>query len=92
MGANIAGIYGAQIFREEDKPFYRRGFTINIAVLASGLALGITRYAYDVVRQRRNPRQQDQPLQGETVDVSKGGNIDEKAGGGSSLSVKQEPL
>ncbi|KAF1347342.1 MFS general substrate transporter [Lizonia empirigonia] len=28
MGANIAGIYGAQIFREDDRPRYRRAFAV----------------------------------------------------------------
>ncbi|KAH6633831.1 major facilitator superfamily domain-containing protein [Chaetomium sp. MPI-SDFR-AT-0129] len=92
MGANIAGIYGAQIFREEDKPFYRRGFTINIAVLASGLALGIIRYVYDDVRKRRNPRQEDQPLEGQTVHPRKDGDIDEKASNESSSGVKRVQL
>lgn len=43
MGANIAGIYGAQIFRADDKPRYRRGFSIAISVLAVGLLLAILR-------------------------------------------------
>jgi hypothetical protein len=57
MGANIAGIYGAQIFRQEDRPFYRTGFTINCAVLAVGLSLAIVRYVDDVFRRRRNRNQ-----------------------------------
>lgn len=53
MGANIAGIYGAQIYRSDDAPLYRRGFAINIAVLSVGLALGTFRYLDDrVVRGR----------------------------------------
>lgn len=48
MGANIAGIYGAQIFRSDDKPKYRRGFSINIAVLAVGASLAILRYLDDL--------------------------------------------
>ncbi|WOO78341.1 putative transporter [Vanrija pseudolonga] len=47
MGANTAGIYGAQIFRSDDKPKYRRGFSINIAILAFGLLLAIIRYIDD---------------------------------------------
>lgn len=47
MGANIAGIYGAQIFRSEDAPRYRRGFGINIGVLTLGLVLAIVRWADD---------------------------------------------
>ena len=51
MGANIAGIYGAQIFRQDDKPRYRRGFGVNIAVLTVGLTLAVARYLDD--RRRR---------------------------------------
>lgn len=53
MGANTAGIYGAQIFREDDKPRYRRGFTINIAILALGLVLAGVRTVDDYRRKRR---------------------------------------
>lgn len=54
MGANIAGIYGAQIFREDDKPLYNRGFSVAIAVLAAGLILAIVRWVDDYRRRRRN--------------------------------------
>jgi hypothetical protein len=53
MGANIAGIYGAQIFRQDDKPRYRRGFSINIGVLAFGLFLATVRFIDDFRRRRR---------------------------------------
>lgn len=56
MGANIAGIYGAQIFREDDRPRYRRAFSVNCAVLAIGLALAALRYFNDVIHRRRNVR------------------------------------
>jgi peptidoglycan/LPS O-acetylase OafA/YrhL len=59
MGANIAGIYGAQIFREDDKPRYRRAFAIACAVLAVGLAVAIGRYVDDKLRKRRKARQLD---------------------------------
>lgn len=36
MGANTAGIYGAQIFRSDDSPRYRRAFVIGISVLTLG--------------------------------------------------------
>ncbi|KAM0355197.1 hypothetical protein ACHAPU_001062 [Fusarium lateritium] len=52
MGANIAGIYGAQIFRSDDKPKYRRGFSINIAVLTVGLALAVLRFFDDKIWRR----------------------------------------
>lgn len=57
MGANIAGIYGAQIFRQDDRPRYRRAFSVNCAVLAFGLSLAIIRYIDDIrVRRRSNER------------------------------------
>jgi hypothetical protein len=52
MGANIAGIYGAQIFRQDDRPRYRRGFSINIGVLAFGLALATARFVDDWRRRK----------------------------------------
>lgn len=53
MGANIAGIYGAQIFRADDKPLYRRGFTVAITVLAAGVVMATVRYSDDILRRRR---------------------------------------
>ena len=53
MGANTAGIYGAQLFRQDDRPRYRRGFTVNIAILAFGLALAVVRYVDDRVRRKK---------------------------------------
>lgn len=53
MGANIAGIYGAQIFRADDRPKYRRGFSIGVAVLATGIALAIIRYLDTIIRRRK---------------------------------------
>jgi len=49
-GANVAGIYGAQLFREDDEPRYRRAFSVNCAILAFGLALAIFRYWDDFRR------------------------------------------
>lgn len=56
MGANTAGIAGAQIFREDDKPLYKRGFTINIAILGFGLSLAAIRTVDDYLRKRRHAR------------------------------------
>jgi len=53
MGANIAGIYGAQIFRSDDRPLYRRGFAINLAVLSTAITLVIVRYIDDIIRRRK---------------------------------------
>lgn len=55
MGANIAGIYGAQIFRSDDRPRYRRAFVIGIGVLIAGTIAAVLRYLDDVIR-RRNKR------------------------------------
>jgi hypothetical protein len=57
MNANIAGIYGAQIFRSDDKPLYRRGFSVALAVLSVGLVLAIGRFIDTVVHRRRNKGQ-----------------------------------
>ena len=56
MGANIAGIYGAQIFREDDNPLYRRAFSVACAVLAFGIVLATFRYLDDLRRRRRDAR------------------------------------
>ena len=56
MGANCAGIYGAQLFRQDDRPRYRRGFTVNICILALGLGLAVIRYIDDRVRKVRKRR------------------------------------
>ncbi|KAL6702571.1 hypothetical protein ACN47E_001354 [Coniothyrium glycines] len=53
MGANIAGIYGAQIFREDDRPRYRRAFAVACGVLALGLVLALVRYVDSKIRNRR---------------------------------------
>jgi hypothetical protein len=55
MGANTAGIYGAQIFRSEDKPKYRTAFGIGIGVLSVGVSLAIVRYV-DHLRTRRRAK------------------------------------
>lgn len=52
MFANIAGIAGAQIFRSDDRPKYRRGFSINIAILTVGLALAALRFIDDKIWRR----------------------------------------
>lgn len=54
MGANIAGIYGAQIYRSEDKPRYRQAFTLCIAVLAFGTLCAIIRKVDEILLRRKN--------------------------------------
>lgn len=53
MGANTAGIYGAQIFRQDDRPFYRRGFAVAIAVLVVGLLMAVVRFVDDRIRRKK---------------------------------------
>lgn len=67
MGANTAGIYGAQIFRSDDKPKYRRGFSIAIAILAFGLFLAILRYL-DSLRQKRKAKKAAEVLDSPALD------------------------
>ncbi|KJX92657.1 alternative sulfate transporter like protein [Zymoseptoria brevis] len=55
MGANIAGIYGAQLYTEDDSPRYRRAFLVAMAVLIFGCALAIVR-KIDEIRLRRKNR------------------------------------
>jgi hypothetical protein len=58
MGANIGGIYGAQLFRADDRPRYRRGFSIGCAIIAFGVACASLRYIIgDVMRRRKDQRQ-----------------------------------
>ena len=64
MGANTAGIYGVQIFRPDDKPKYRRGFSIAIAILAFGPVLAVLRYL-DSLRQRRKAKKQSKLIETE---------------------------
>lgn len=49
MGANTAGIYGAQIFRSDDSPRYRRAFLIGLCVLAVGTAAAIVRKVDEIL-------------------------------------------
>jgi hypothetical protein len=56
MGANTAGIYGAQIFRQDDRPRYRRGFACGIGILAFGLILAVVRYVDDRIRRKKAPQ------------------------------------
>jgi hypothetical protein len=70
MGANIAGIYGAQIFRRDDRPKYRRGFSIACAVLAVGLLLAIGRYVDEQIQKRKKAK--NQPPASDTSDAEAG--------------------
>lgn len=58
MAGNIAGVYGAQIFREEDNPLYRRGFNIGIAILATSCCLAIIRYIDSKFQIRHQKREE----------------------------------
>jgi hypothetical protein len=52
MSANIAAIYGAQLFQADDKPLYRRAFASNIGILGFALVLAIGLYIHQRHRQR----------------------------------------
>ncbi|TQN65592.1 putative transporter [Colletotrichum shisoi] len=56
MSANIAAIYGAQLFQEDDKPRYRRAFDSNIGILAFALVLAAVRYGHELFQARRRRR------------------------------------
>ncbi|KAG9731175.1 putative MFS transporter, partial [Aureobasidium melanogenum] len=53
IGANIAGIYGAQIFRADDRPRCRRAFNVNIAVLAFSALLAVLRFLDEKFRRKK---------------------------------------
>lgn len=53
MGANIAGIHGAQIFRADDRPRYRRAFNVNIAVLVFSVLLAVLRFLDEKFRRKK---------------------------------------
>ena len=58
MGANIGGIYGAQLFRQDDRPHYLRAFSVACAIVAFGVACAVGRYVVgDVVLRRRQRRE-----------------------------------
>jgi hypothetical protein len=75
MGANIAGIYGAQIFRSDDSPRYRRGFGINIGVITLSLSLAILRWVDD--KWWRKP-EENQPSSNEEASEDTGENDSER--------------
>lgn len=56
MSANIGGIYGAQLFQADDKPLYRRGYSINIGILAFALLLALIRQGDVTLSRRRKAR------------------------------------
>jgi hypothetical protein len=68
MGANIGGIYGAQLLRADDRPRYRRGFSIACAIVAFGVACAVFRYVVggDVKARRKQLQQQQSHLEGDS--------------------------
>ncbi|KAK4160214.1 putative transporter [Cladorrhinum sp. PSN259] len=73
MGANIAGIYGAQILRSEDSPLYRRGFTVNCAILSTAIIIAGVRFVDDRIRKKRNPQLEPAIEQGSNSDDGSAG-------------------
>jgi hypothetical protein len=82
MGGNIAGIYGAQIFRSDDRPRYRRAFTIGLAILAFGVLVAGLRAVDDFFRRRR-AREDETPSE-----ISRERSEEESAGDPLSLGSK----
>jgi hypothetical protein len=74
MGANIAGIYGAQIFRSDDKPLYLRGFAIGIGIISTAITLAIIRFIDDIIKRRRAKN----TIEIEPESGSEGNAVDEK--------------
>lgn len=56
MSANIGAIYGAQLFQADDKPQYRRGFSINIGLLVFALLVAAFRHGDEIRRRLRQVR------------------------------------
>ncbi|TLD33169.1 hypothetical protein PspLS_00197 [Pyricularia sp. CBS 133598] len=56
MSANIAAIYGAQIFQEDDKPNYRRAFALCIGLLGLSLVVATGRYLLERYRGKSQER------------------------------------
>lgn len=56
MNANIAGIYGAQIYRSDDKPLYRRAFGSALGIIAAAVFLAVFRYVDMLWLKRRAAR------------------------------------
>ena len=50
----MAGIYGAQLYRSDDEPRYRRAFSVCIAVLSLGTLLATIRKVDEILTRRRN--------------------------------------
>ena len=65
MGANAGGIYGAQLFRTDDRPRYRRGFSIGCAIIAFGIVCAVVRYGMQRRKNQRQRQQQQQHLEDE---------------------------
>lgn len=56
MSANIAAIYGAQLFQADDKPRYRRAFGLNSGLLAIALVLAALRFSHEVYVRKKGTR------------------------------------
>lgn len=78
MGANIGGIYGAQLFRADDSPRYRRGFGVASAIVAFGVICAVCRFVFgDVfVRRYRWTKQKQSNVRGGHFEGGDGGEDD----------------
>lgn len=58
-GANLAGVYGAQLYRSDDRPRYKRAFAVSLAVIAAGLTFAIVRLVDEKLVRGRKRREED---------------------------------
>jgi hypothetical protein len=59
MAANMAGIYANQLFRADDKPRYRRGLSVNVALLVGALGFAVFQGLFIWHKKKRAQRQEE---------------------------------
>lgn len=79
-GANLAGVYGAQLYRIDDRPRYKRAFAVSLAVIAAGLAFAVVRLVDEKLVRGRKKREEDSTSDESSAedrkDSSPGGDLD----------------
>ncbi|KAL8842520.1 MAG: hypothetical protein Q9170_000474 [Blastenia crenularia] len=64
ISANLAGVYGAQIFRQDDAPKYYRAWKTTTSILAFGVVIGIfTNVAYYLLNRQAAKKEQKEGIQ-----------------------------
>ncbi|KAK5164959.1 uncharacterized protein LTR77_009624 [Saxophila tyrrhenica] len=69
MRASCAGIYGAQLYRSDDEPRYRRAFSVCIAVLRLGTLLAAVRKVDEILIRRSGGNAEEEDLGGAEREV-----------------------